>query len=190
MEEREDKYYIDKILKGDSNSFGVLVDKYKNMAFTLANSIVKNTEIAEEVAQDGFMKAFKGLSKFEGKAKFSTWLYRITYYSSLDKIKGKKYDTVTIDEFNSSKIISSEGASDSIERDERNILVNRCMKLLPADYSSLLTLHYFEDMSLKEISDITGMKVNNAKIKLFRARQKLAIILKEQLEPETLNYYG
>ena len=174
----------------DSNSFAVLVDRYKDMAFSLANSIVKNREIAQEVAQDGFIKAFKALAKFEGKSKFSTWLYRIVYHTSLDSIKKKKYDTVAIDDINSSQIRSMDGASDNMEREERDMMVKKCMELLPSEYSSLLTLHYFEDMSLKEISDITGMKANNVKIKIFRARKKLATILKEKLEPEIINHYG
>ena len=77
MAKLTDENYIEKILHGDSNAFAFLIDKYKDMVFTLAIKMVKNREVAEEVAQDAFLKAYKYLPKFKGDAKFSTWLYKI-----------------------------------------------------------------------------------------------------------------
>ena len=97
MTEINDQLYIEKILKGDVNAFSFLVDNYKNMVFSLAFKMTKSREEAEEVSQDTFIKAYKNLSKFKGDSKFSTWLYRIAYHTSLDAIKRNKKTTNTFD---------------------------------------------------------------------------------------------
>ena len=79
----EDQVYIDKIKEGDSASYGFLVNRYKDMAFTIALRIMRNAEDAEEVAQDGFVKAYQQLHRFEGKSKFSTWLFTIIYRTAI-----------------------------------------------------------------------------------------------------------
>lgn len=68
-------------------------------------------------------------------------------------------------------------------------MLQDCLHLLPGEDSFLLTLYYFEEQSVKEISKITGVTPNHVKIKLFRSRKKLAAVLKEQLEPEIITYY-
>ena len=80
---KKDQLIIDQILGGDKQLFSVLVDRYKNLVFTLCLRLLKNREEAEELAQDSFVKIYKSLSKFKGEAKFSTWIYRVTYNLSL-----------------------------------------------------------------------------------------------------------
>ena len=88
----EDHILIEKVLAGDSNAFSGLIDRYKDMVYTLAIRIVKNNEDAEEVAQDSFIKAFEKLDSFKGSSKFSTWLYTIVYRTALTKVRKKKVD--------------------------------------------------------------------------------------------------
>jgi RNA polymerase sigma-70 factor (ECF subfamily) len=90
MSTKPDEYYIQQTLNGNVNAYTFLVEKYKYMVFTLAIRIVKNREQAEEVAQDVFVKAFKNLKNFKGDSKFSTWIYKIAYYASLDDLKRSK----------------------------------------------------------------------------------------------------
>ena len=82
-----DQVYIEAILNGDANAFAVLVDRYKDLVFTLALRMMKHREEAEEAAQDTFIKAFKSLNKFKGDSKFSTWIYRVAYNTCLDRLK-------------------------------------------------------------------------------------------------------
>ena len=88
-----DQHYIDKVLQGETNCFAVLVDRYKDMIFTLALKMIKNREEAEEVAQDTFIKAYNSLSKFKGDSKFSTWIYKVAYNTCLDRLKKNKKKT-------------------------------------------------------------------------------------------------
>jgi len=186
-----DQHYIDKILQGDANAFAVLVDRYKNMIFTLALKMIKNREEAEEVAQDTFIKAYNSLTKFKGDSKFSTWIYRVAYNTCLDRLKkNKKEDNnISIDEFSAHLIKTMDNALSALEDNERKQTIQHCLNLLPREENFLLTLFYFEDQSLEEIGKIMSINANNVKVKLFRSRQKLAVILKKKLEPEIIDYY-
>jgi len=186
-----DIYYINLIIEGNTNAFSILVDRYKDLVFSLALKMVKNREEAEEVAQDTFIKVFKSLSKFKGDSKFSTWIYKVTYNTCLDRLKKQKREqqVVSIDEFNTNQIKSIDNALDKMENEEREKAIQDCIQLLPADDAFLLTLFYFEEQSLEEIAKVIGLTANNVKVKLFRSRKKLTTILKEKLEPEIIEYY-
>ena len=116
-----DQHYIDKILQGETNSFAMLVDRYKDMIFTLALKMVKNREEAEEVAQDTFIKIYSSLNKFKGDSKFSTWIYKIAYNTCLDRLKkNKKEDlNISIDEFSAHLIKTMDNALSALEDKER-----------------------------------------------------------------------
>ncbi len=94
MEQRDDIYFIDKVLNGDSSAFAVLVDRYKTMAFNISARITGSREDAEEVAQDSFVKAYRSLSSFKRNAKFSTWLFRIVYNTSVSHYRKRKREVV------------------------------------------------------------------------------------------------
>ena len=186
-----DIYYINLIIEGNTNAFNILVDRYKDLVFSLALKMVKTREEAEEVAQDTFIKVFKSLGQFKGDSKFSTWIYKVTYNTCLDRLKKQKREqqVVSIDEFNTNQIKSIDNALDKMENEEREKAIQDCIQLLPADDAFLLTLFYFEEQSLEEIAKVIGLTANNVKVKLFRSRKKLTTILKEKLEPEIIEYY-
>jgi len=186
-----DQVYINKVLDGDTNAFTVLVDRYKNLVFTLALRMVKNREEAEEVSQDTFIKVYKSLNRFKGDSKFSTWIYRVAYNTCLDRLKKNKRQeyTVAIDEYTEHQVKTLENALDALEEQEKQLAIKKCLEMLPSEDSFILTLYYFEELSLDEISKITGLKPNNVKVKLFRSRKKLATILKKHLEPEIIESY-
>ncbi len=186
-----DQILINQIVEGDTNSFTILVDRYKDLVFTLALRMLKNREEAEEVAQDTFIKTYKSLEKFKGDSKFSTWIYRVAYNSCLDRIKKNKkhLNDVEINEFTEHEVVTIDNALDKMETKEQRDAIHRCIDKLPSEESFLLTLYYFDDLSLDEISKIVGITANSIKVKLFRSRKKLATILKSQLEPEIIDYY-
>lgn len=192
MTKLTDENYIEKTLKGDSNAFAFLIDKYKDMVFTLAIKMIKSREEAEEVSQDAFLKAYKYLPNFKGDSKFSTWLYKIAYNASLDAIKKKKseYNTITIDEITINYIASVETILDGIERKERAEIINNCLEQLAEDEKAILLFFYFKELSLKEIIEITSLSEANVKVKLHRARKKLLSIVKNTVEPELISHYG
>jgi RNA polymerase sigma-70 factor (ECF subfamily) len=191
MTTNNDQIIINQIIEGDTNAFAVLVDRYKDLVFSLTLRMLKNREEAEEVSQDTFIKVYKKLNKFKGDSKFSTWIYKVTYNTCLDRIKKLKRteNTVAIDEFTEHQIKTIDNALDALEVKERKQAIQKCLDLLPSNDSFLLTLYYFEELSLDEISKIVGIKANTVKVKLFRSRKRLATILKAQLEPEIIEHY-
>ncbi|SDS72811.1 RNA polymerase, sigma subunit, ECF family [Formosa sp. Hel1_31_208] len=191
MTTNNDQILINQIIDGNTNAFSMLVDNYKDLVFTLALRMLKNREEAEEVAQDTFIKAYKSLDKFKGDSKFSTWIYRVAYNTCLDRIKkNKKYiNDVEINEFTEHQVKTIDSALDQMEVKEKELAMKRCIASLPNEDSFLLTLYYFDDLSLDEISKIVGITANTIKVKLFRCRKKLAAILRAQLEPEIIEYY-
>jgi len=187
-----DHQLIDAILAGDSQSFSVLVERYKDLVFSIAIGMLKHREEAEEVSQDTFIKVFRSLNRFKGDSKFSTWIYRVAYNTCLDRLKKHKREepVVAINEFTENQVKTLENALDALEAEEKKQAIKSCINLLPATDSALLTLFYFEELSLEEIGKIKGLTANNVKVKLFRSRKKLASILKQRLEPEIIETYG
>lgn len=184
MTTNTDKYYIDKVCSGKTGDFSFLVEKYKNMVFTLALRMVKNREEAEEISQDAFVKAYKSLSKFKGDSKFSTWLYKITYNSCLDKLKSQKrmIKSDVIDKIHIRGLEVEKDALDYMDEKERLKVINNAINLLADEDKAIITLFYFNELSLQEVSDIVGTNPNTVKIRLYRSRKKLYTILKGKTE--------
>jgi RNA polymerase sigma-70 factor (ECF subfamily) len=188
----DETYLIESIANGDTKAYAQLVNRYKDLVYTLAIRMVKNREEAEEVAQDSFIKVFRSLEKFKGDSKFSTWIYKVTYNTCLDRIKKNKkhLNDVAIDEFTFNELGTIDNALDHLIKEEKHALIRNCIKKLPEDSSALLTLFYFEDLSLVEIAHIINVEVNTVKVRLFRARKKLAEILQQYLQPQNSMNYG
>ncbi len=191
MTHLEDQHYINLVLNGNTNSFAALVDRYKDMVYTLSVKMLNNKEEAEEISQDTFIKIYNALNKFKGESKFSTWVYKVTYNTCLDALKKKKKanNVSYIEDFSEHQTKALEGILDSIDEKERNQAIQECLEELPGEDAFLLTLYYFDDQSVEEIAKVMNNSEANIKVKLFRARKKLASILKKRLEPEMLDYY-
>jgi RNA polymerase sigma-70 factor, ECF subfamily len=186
METGSDQIYIDKVLQGDTNAFSFLIEKYKNMTYTIAIKIVKNNEDAEEIAQDSFLKAFNKLGTFKGESKFSTWLYTIVYRNAISKVRKKKIITSDIDEHVINNFQSDHDFPqiEALKNKEQKIYVKKIIDKLPETDALLITLFYLNESKIDEIEEITGLTKTNIKVKLFRARKKLynelSLLLKEE----------
>ena len=192
MTNKNDQLYITKVINGDTNAFSYLIDSYSDMVFSLACKMLKNKEEAEEVCQDTFIKAFKNLNKFKGDSKFSTWLYRIAYHTALDHIKKNKNSnrTFEINEITFNQIKSVEDILQTIERKEREKVMNDCLLKLTEEERSIIWMFYYDELSLKEIIEVTQLSEANVKVKLHRARKRLLTIVEKNVEPEIINHYG
>lgn len=172
---------IDKIKGGDFSACNFIVDKYKAFVFNICIRIVKNKEDAEEVAQDSFVKAFKSIDGFKHESKFSTWLYRITFNNAISKTRGKKVFNSEINESvsESANLSHVSNGLENLNRIDRKIVLKKAMEKLSEEENLLVSLYYFEENSIAEVSDITGLEVNYIKVKVHRARKKLYHSLSE-----------
>lgn len=177
----DEKLLVNKVLKGDTSAFGYFVDTYQDMALTIAYRICGNTQDAEDIVQNAFIKAFRNIHTFRQKSKFSTWIYRIVYNTAISETRTSVFNTVLVDykHENIDRSFSDFDTMDRIENEERILLVKKAMEIIPKDESLLLTLFYLEDNSVKDISIIMGLTESNVKVRLHRARNRL----KELLSP-------
>ena len=184
MTTNQENVLIKSCLEGDTKAFQQLVERYKNLVFTLSIKMLKNREEAEEVSQDVFVKIYQSLNKFKGDSKLSSWIYKITFHKCLDVIKkNKKFQAdVELNDYNSAHLESIDNALQTLINEERQQMIRQCINKLPSIDAVLLTMHYFDELTLEEIADIVKLKTNNVKVKLYRARQKLATILNEKLQ--------
>ena len=173
MIEQNDSQLINRILEGDISGYSVLVDRYKDLAFTLAYRILGNHEDAEEVAQDAFVKAYHNLAGFRQQAKFSTWFFRIIYNTAISKKRLKKRRFLSLDDLPALPVILGGSLNDESADEERGPILEKALLTLTEDERTLITLYYINDSSVEEIHAITGLSKSNVKIKLFRARKKL-----------------
>lgn len=180
----EDEILIDQILEGNHVLFEKLVNKHKSYVFTIALNILKNREDAEEAAHDSFLKAFKSLAKFNRQSKFSTWLYRIVFNTSITYQRKKKMASVDL-----SVVEYSHGESTKaqLEIDDQKYYITQGLNNLNETDRVVITLFYLKELSLEEIGEVTGIEKSNIKVKLHRARKRLAIEMKKILNEEALN---
>jgi RNA polymerase sigma-70 factor (ECF subfamily) len=189
MHFQEDQYYIDKTLDGDKDAFGKLIQKHEKYAYTLALRIVKNPEEAEEIAQDSFLKVFQRLKSFEGKSKFSTWLFKIIYHESIRRLRKTKQFHISLDQIQESEQNQAEfvdGMNSLLEKERKELIQNALEKLKPSE-AAILTLFYLDEQSIKEIEQITNLTEGNIKILLHRGRKSMLGILNKNFDPKMIN---
>ena len=179
----DDSQLISQVKSGKVDAFKSLVERHQDYVFTLCYRVLGNREDAEEVTQDSFVKAFNGLSSFQGQAKFTTWIYRIAMNAAISYRRKKRVHLETLEDF---KKLDQGEISNMVEYqklEQKKFLQIALNTLLPDD-ASVLTLFYFKELSLEEMSEITGINVSTLKVKLYRARKRLAAALKNLLQQE------
>jgi len=186
MNKTDDLYYVEAVKKGNVQAFSFLVEKYQKLVYTLAIKLLKKPEEAEEMAQDTFIKAYQKLDSYEGKSKFSTWLYSITYNGCISELRKRRIEFKSLDD----RQISDQDEQKmhdyyrETRKEDQEKYLNLALEKLPEDDQVLVTLYYYENQSMDEISVISGLTVSNVKIKIHRARKKMYELLHEMLHEE------
>ncbi len=189
MSHQTDIFYVEQVLGGNTDAFSFLVEKYQDMVFGLCLKMLRNAEDAEELAQDSFVKAYRSLNTYKGTSKFSTWLYRIAYNSTISFMRKRKMEVHSLDE----QQISDEEESriqqhlGELSKEHLNGALQKAIESLPGDDQVLITLFYYEEQRVEEIAQITGLSESNVKVKIHRARKKMHILLKDIFQEEVYN---
>lgn len=186
MNKHEDIFYIEAVRKGNVSAFSVLIERYQDMVYSLALKLLKNTEDAEEMAQDTFIKAFQKLDMYEGKSKFSTWLYSINYNACISELRKRRIHFSSLEEqrFSDQDEMKIHSYFSETKKEDQEKYLNLALSKLPEDDQVLVTLYYYENQSMDDISMITGLTVSNIKVKIHRARKKMYELLYEMLKEE------
>jgi RNA polymerase sigma factor (sigma-70 family) len=180
---QEEYAVIDRILAGEKQLYAALVDKYKSYAYTVAMKILDNRPEAEEAAQDAFIKAFHNLKNFNRQAKFSTWLYRIVFNTAISYKRKKKpaFQNIetSIEEY-------SEKADQKTEQEDKQMFIRKALERLNEADRLAIQLFYIKEFSMDEVAEMMGQNTNTIKVRIHRARLRLADELKMILKEEAL----
>jgi RNA polymerase sigma-70 factor (ECF subfamily) len=171
-----DSVLVKKAISGDTEALSLLIEKYKNNAYNLAISIVKDKESAKDITQDSFLKVLENIDRFKSESKFSTWLYRIVYNESLQHIyKNKKFSMTDIE---SAKFENNSDVLSTPEDKYQDLDLYQAIENLDDNERNIILLFYLAEKSIKEINTVTGLNIPNIKVILYRARKKLFESLK------------
>ena len=179
---------------GDHDAFRMLVERYQGRAYGLALRVLRDEEQAKDAVQDAFLKVYRSLDRFEGRAGFYTWLYRIVMNQCLDHKRRDKSDREV--EWNDESAVGLLDASESaaslagrdadreapdvaIERSEIRQAVARAIDALPEDARRTIQLREIDGLSYKEIAEAMGIPKGTVMSRLHYARQRLRELLQE-----------
>ena len=166
----DEQRYIDRILKGDTDAYRDLVERYQTGLIIHCENILKDHEDGKDIAQDAFIKAYNSLGKFsKEKAQFSTWLYRIATNLCIDLLR-KKHRQVKVKDIES---LLETVSPQYLEEDEIRHMRQLVSELEPPKYAAIIKAYFWEGKSYKEIADTYETSTNTIGTWMSRAKQQL-----------------
>ena len=168
----EDAIQIERFLGGDVQAFNLLYTKYYDKVYAIARGILMDAEEAADTVQEVFTLVHRHLYRFDRRARFSTWLFRIAVNRSIQDSRRRRRRPLTVE------LTEALQRHDSSANPPDPRVYHALGKLKPQD-RALLLLYYWEELSLQEIADSIGANVNAAKTRLYRAREKFRAIYEE-----------
>jgi RNA polymerase sigma-70 factor (ECF subfamily) len=181
-----DARLVEHALAGSQDAYRTLVDRHSRAVLTLVSRMVRDQGVAEELAQDAFVKAFAALRSFDPSYKFSNWVLRIAHNVAIDHLRRARPAVVSIDDDSSGRDLAdvlADGRAPSafdlaVRRDFRDDLEAALARLRP-EFRQLVVMRYLEDMSYEDIAEVVGLPLGTVKSHLHRARAALGRQLAE-----------
>lgn len=184
-----DNFIIERILSGDKSGYKDLANRHKDYAFTVAYKIAGTREDAEEIAQDAFIQAFQALPTFNQEAKFTTWFYRIVFNAALMFKRKNRIRAEDIELSQSAQYVTAD-TDKNLKITEQQQYIQKAFNHLSPDDVTIITLFYLKEQSLEEIAKVVGISAETAKVKLCRARKRLAETMSKMLGKEVKTLIG
>ncbi|WP_350292156.1 RNA polymerase sigma factor [uncultured Croceitalea sp.] len=190
----EEQNFIAALRKGSSQAYGQLLDEYQQKVFGTCISFVPNKEDAEDIAQEVFVEIFNSIGKFKEESKLSTWIYRVSVNKSLEFIRKKNTkkrfgfmqsllgNDLPIDR--SSYFTEFNHPGIQLENKEKSKILFAAINKLPETQRIVYTLNKIEDLSYKEVSEITEKSISSIESLLFRAKENLRELLYDYYKKE------
>jgi RNA polymerase sigma-70 factor (ECF subfamily) len=183
--EISDAELVARALAGSEAAYGELVRRYERPLFGLILRLVRDASLAEDLAQDVFIKAIRALASYDPARKFSSWLFKIAHNTTIDHLRRRGLDTEPLesgedDEFGPLRSIadtSIAGPADELERRELGGALDRAVAALRPEYREVMLLRFREHLPYEEIAEITGLPLGTIKTHIHRARKEMAAVL-------------
>jgi len=165
---------IDRLKRGDTQAMRLLIKKYGTYVYTLSLRILKKKEPAEEAAQDVFIKIYRNINQFARRARFSTWIYTITYRTCLNYLQRNVYIAENPARENQLEAGIDESADTLLLNNEREKIIWDALDKIPETQARTITLYYLQQLSVNEISKMLNIPPNTVKTLLYRGRKAMA----------------
>ena len=183
-----DAQLVRQALAGSQDAYRTLVERHSRAVLTLVARMVRDQGVAEELAQDAFVKAFGALRSFDPSYKFSNWILRIAHNVAVDHLRKSRPPIVSIDDDASGREMADLLADSreptafdrAVRQDFRDALESALATLRP-EFRRLVVMRYLEDMSYEDIAEVVGLPLGTVKSHLHRARAKLRAALSREL---------
>ena len=173
-----DKLIVEKIVSGNTQAFAIVVKNTERLVAQIVRKMVNNQEDQKDLAQEIYLKVYQNISSFKFQSKLSTWIGTIAYNATINHLEKKKIALYDIDTMHENIFVQNETIEKEIFKKELVQLLNTEIDKLPALYKTLISLYHIEELTNKEISEITNLPEGTIKSYLYRARK----ILKDNLE--------
>jgi RNA polymerase sigma-70 factor (ECF subfamily) len=173
----DDGQLVAEALAGRGEAFGTLVERYERAVYHLCLRTMRDTEEAQDCAQEAFFKAFRSLRTFKPGAKFSTWIFSIAYHACCDRLARRK--RFTGDELPDNADLGP-GPAQVVEQREEATALRAAIDALPEKYRAVITLYHLQGRQYEEIAEVLDLPMGTVKTHLFRAKDLLRKTLTTQ----------
>lgn len=173
LAELDDSELVSATVSGNREAFDVIVARHRRAVYQVCYRFVNNHEDASDLAQDAFVRAWRGIKNFKGESALSTWLYRIAVNVCLNRVSARTVATEPIESTEHVADVRVEGAPQAMIREERAVAVRRAIAELPKKQRATLILRAYHDMSHQQIADVLGSSVGAVKANFFHALANL-----------------
>lgn len=180
--EKSDSILLEQFLSGDEQAFTELVTRYQRYVMNVVCSLAGNSQDADDIAQEVFIRVYRNADSFRRQSKFSTWLYRIVINTSYTYLKRKK-KFIPLDEIGPRPVLG-QVPQEGIQDKDKQVLVRKVIERLPFKYRTVIVLKEIEGLSYEDIALSVGCSIGTVESRLFRARQLLKKLLSPLLEKE------
>ncbi len=175
-----DERLVELALDGDEEAYGILVRRYQRRLTAFLSQLVGDLELARELSQEAFIRAWSALARFDPKYRFSTWLFRIAHNLGIDQLRRRRLKTVSLyrtdAEGDEVEVVVPDAEKDPLGHLENHALASELRQVideLRPEYRELVLLRHFAGLSYQEIADFKEMPLGTVKNKLFRAHSVL-----------------
>lgn len=173
LAELDDSELVSATISGSREAFDVIVGRHRRAVYQVCYRFVNNHEDASDLAQDAFVRAWRGMKNFKGESALSTWLYRIAINVCLNRVSAKTVATEPLESTEHVADVRIEGAQHAMIREERAAAVRKAIAELPRKQRATLILRAYHDMSHQQIADVLGSSVGAVKANFFHALANL-----------------